>query len=239
MSGLTSEQLDELEEYVAELLGDPWDKELGRPRELTLREALIVACGYTRNNITEEIWGEIFDVNQSTISRYITFLTPLIDQATDEFRPTAEEAADATRDAVALENSPDRLRADALLLLRATGMRIGELTMLELDCVHEVPGQGAWLKVPLGKLLTERMVPIDDETIQIIDRITEHRSPGRPLRHPRTGKPADFLLTHQGRRISAETIRDELHRAAAQTGLNGVVPHMLRHTYVICTPLWA
>jgi hypothetical protein len=102
MSGLTSEQLDELEEYVSERLGDPWDKELGRPRELTLREALIVACGYTRNNITEEIWGEIFDVHQSTISRYITFLTPLIDQATEEFRPTAEEAADATRGAVAL-----------------------------------------------------------------------------------------------------------------------------------------
>ena len=100
----------------------------------------------------------------------------------------------------ALENSPNRLRADALLLMRATGMRIGELTMLELDCVHEVPGSGAWLKVPLGKLLTERMVPIDEETVEIIDRIAEHRSPGRPLRHPRTGKLADFLLTHQGRR---------------------------------------
>ena len=115
--------------------------------------------------------------------------------------------------------------------MRATGMRIGELTMLELDCVHEVPGSGAWLKVPLGKLLTERMVPIDEETVEIIDRITGHRSPGLPLRHPRTGKMADFLLTHQGRRISAETIREELHRAAAEAGLDGVVPHMLRHTY--------
>jgi integrase len=45
----------------------------------------------------------------------------------------------------ALEASPDRLLAGALLLLRATGMRIGELTLLELDCVHEVPGAGAWL----------------------------------------------------------------------------------------------
>src|SRR5215467_8091390 len=44
----------------------------------------------------------------------------------------------------ALEASPHRLRADALLLMRATGMRIGELVDLELDCVHEVPGQGAW-----------------------------------------------------------------------------------------------
>src|SRR5580693_4106996 len=55
-----------------------------------------------RNNITEEIWAEIFDVGQSTISRYITFLTPLIDQATAGFRPSAEEAAEATRGAITL-----------------------------------------------------------------------------------------------------------------------------------------
>jgi len=102
MSGLTREQLDEMEERVEELLAEPWDKGTGRPRELTLREALIVSCGYERNNIIEEIWAEIFDVHQATISRYITELTPLIDQATEEFRPTAEEAAEATRDAIAL-----------------------------------------------------------------------------------------------------------------------------------------
>jgi len=131
----------------------------------------------------------------------------------------------------ALEDSPNRLYADALLLLRATGMRIGELVDLELDCVHEVPGSGAWLKIPLGKLLTERMVPIDEETLKLIDRITVHRSPGRPLRHQRTGKLADFLLTHQGRRVSADILRAELRRAAAEAGLDGVVPHQLRHTY--------
>ena len=102
MSGLNAEQLDELEECVEELLEEPWDKGKGRPRELTFREALIVACGYARNNITEEVWAEIFDVGQSTISRYITFLTPLIDQATAGFRPPAGEAAEATRGAIAL-----------------------------------------------------------------------------------------------------------------------------------------
>ena len=102
MSGLTDEQLDELEVRVTELLEEPWDKGSGRPRELTLREALIVTCGYERNNIIEDIWAEIFDVSQSTISRYITFLTPLIDKATEEFRPSADEAAEATRGAIAL-----------------------------------------------------------------------------------------------------------------------------------------
>src|SRR5918912_761590 len=74
MSGLGAEQLDALEQRISEL----------------------------RQNIIEEVWAEIFDVDQSTISRYITFLTPLIDRATAEFRPSAQEAAEATRDAIAL-----------------------------------------------------------------------------------------------------------------------------------------
>ena len=102
MSGLNEEQLDELEERVAELLDMPWDKGIGRPRELTFREALVVTCGYMRQNIVEEVWADIFDVEQSTISRIITSLTPLVEQATEEFRPTAGQAADATDGTIAL-----------------------------------------------------------------------------------------------------------------------------------------
>jgi hypothetical protein len=102
MSGLDSAQLDELEQMVSELLEEPWDKGEGRPRELILREALVVTSGYLRQNIIEDVWAEIFGVAQSTISRYITFLTPLIEKATEEDRPTAEDAAEATRDAIAL-----------------------------------------------------------------------------------------------------------------------------------------
>jgi hypothetical protein len=46
MSGLDEEQLSELECRVTELLEEPWDKGEGRPRELTLQEALVVTCGY-------------------------------------------------------------------------------------------------------------------------------------------------------------------------------------------------
>jgi hypothetical protein len=102
MSGLDEEQLSELEHRVAGLLETPWDKGKGCPRELTLREALVVACGYARQNIIEEVWADIFDVAQSTISRYITLLTPFIEKATEEDRPTAEAGAEATRDAIAL-----------------------------------------------------------------------------------------------------------------------------------------
>ena len=102
MSGLDEEQLSELEYRVEELLEEAWDKAEGRPRELTLREALVVTSGYMRQNIIEDVWADIFDVDQSTISRYITFLTPLVEKATEEDRPTAEDAAEATRNAIAL-----------------------------------------------------------------------------------------------------------------------------------------
>jgi hypothetical protein len=102
MSGLSDEQLDELESRVSELLEQPWDAGTGRPKELTLREALVVACGYARHNLVEEVWADIFDVDQSTISRYVTVLTPLVEQATAEFRPDAEDATEATRGAIAL-----------------------------------------------------------------------------------------------------------------------------------------
>ncbi|MDA8062752.1 MAG: tyrosine-type recombinase/integrase [Actinomycetota bacterium] len=131
----------------------------------------------------------------------------------------------------ALARSEFRLAADALLLARATGLRIGELLDLELDCVHEIPDNGAWLKVPLGKLDTERMVPLDDESLALIDRIVVTRSPGRPLPHPRTGRPAQFLFTHHGRRLAQQALRAELVRAADAAGIAHVTPHQLRHTF--------
>lgn len=124
-----------------------------------------------------------------------------------------------------------RLAADALMLQRACGLRIGELLDLEIDCVHEVPGQGSWLKVPLGKLDTERMVPLDEETLIVLDRIAENRSPGRPVRHPRTGRQAQFLFTHHGQRLSQNAVREELNRAAGRAGIGHVTSHQLRHTY--------
>ena len=101
MSGLDEKQLDEVEERVAELLEEPWDKDTGLPREITFG-ALVIMCGYMRQNIIEDVGAEYIRCRPVTISRIITFLTPLAEQATAEFRPAPEEAAEATRGAVAL-----------------------------------------------------------------------------------------------------------------------------------------
>lgn len=131
----------------------------------------------------------------------------------------------------ALNDSPNRLPADALLLQRACGLRIGELLDLEMDAVIDIPSAGSWLKVPLGKLDTERMVPIDPDILTLLDRITTTRSPGRPIPHPRTDRPADFLFTAHGRRLGQNGLRRELDRAAGVAGLPHITPHQLRHTY--------
>ena len=71
MSGLDSGQLDELVLRVAEMLEIPW--KCNRPaRELTLREAIIIASGYTRQNIIQDVWAGIFDISQPGVSRIIT-----------------------------------------------------------------------------------------------------------------------------------------------------------------------
>ena len=194
----------------------------GQPVSAAERRSRILTVGRMIDDILEWGWAEaptrrlVFPRDAPRIPRPLPrYLPPDSDRRLTE----------------ALRASPQRLRADALLLLRATGMRIGELLDLEIDCVHEVPGSGSWLKVPLGKLDTERMVPIDEETLELVDRIVEHRSPGRPLPHPRSGKLADFLLTHQGRRLGPDALRSELSRASAEASLPVVTPHQLRHTY--------
>jgi integrase len=65
----------------------------------------------------------------------------------------------------------DDLAANALLLTRATGMRIGECIDLPLDCLQQVGPEQWALHVPLGKLHNERLVPADPEIRRIVERI--------------------------------------------------------------------
>jgi site-specific recombinase XerD len=124
-------------------------------------------------------------------------------------------------------HAQDDLVANALLLLRATGIRIGECRNLTADCLYPV-GPGQWtLKIPLGKLHTERWLPVDDDTRAIIARLLALR----PV--PRSAKNSSFLLLGaNGCRLRYETMRKTLAYAALQAGCStDVTPHRLRHSY--------
>jgi len=100
--GLDAGQLDELERRIEALMPGPWNRGTGRPRSLSLREAIMVALLYKRQNMTEEVIADLLGVSQGTVSGILTELTPLIARATEEFRPGAEEAKQVTRGRLAL-----------------------------------------------------------------------------------------------------------------------------------------
>jgi site-specific recombinase XerD len=124
----------------------------------------------------------------------------------------------------------DTLEAHALRLIRATGIRIGECLDLPVDCLQPVSEHEAALHVPLGKLHSERWVPVDEETRHVLARLIQLRAlaPASCLAKSRT-----FLLPRQGERGAIyQRLRHVLAETARCAGCTGkVTPHRLRHGF--------
>jgi len=124
----------------------------------------------------------------------------------------------------------DDLESNALLLLRFTGLRIGECIDLPVDCVQPVSQKQWAIHVPLGKLHTERCVPIDEDVRRILDRILALRA---LFRASWPEKLPGFLLPRRCRQqrlyqILQRALADAARRAGCTTS---VTPHRLRHTF--------
>jgi site-specific recombinase XerD len=119
------------------------------------------------------------------------------------------------------------LTSNALLLLRHTGMRIGECTDLSFDCLRPLGPEQWVIHVPLGKLKTERWVPVDSFVCQVINRLRLLRSQDASEAGSR------FLLARpHGRHMLIREIRAALQDVVATAGINTrIVPHQFRHTY--------
>jgi len=118
------------------------------------------------------------------------------------------------------------LESNAFLLIRHTGMRIGECADLSFDCLRST-GPNQWaIHVPLGKLKTERMVPVDSLVVTVIQRLRFFR-----FLDPRP--PDGRLLARRSTRDALlRQLRRYLHQVCHSLGLPArLVPHQLRHTY--------
>jgi integrase len=118
------------------------------------------------------------------------------------------------------------LGANVFLLLRHTGMRIGECADLSSDCLRST-GPDWWaVHVPLGKLKTERMVPVDAFVRDLVHRLRFFRFLDPLL-------PDGRLLARPGSKIALVVqLRDYLHQVCHSLGLSTrIVPHQFRHTY--------
>lgn len=109
-----------------------------------------------------------------------------------------------------------------LLLMRRTGLRIGELINLHYSCLRTDPKGIRLLKVPLGKLNNERLVPLDKLALKVLNK----------LRRLGT-RPRTFLIEHS----PGQKSRYQLYCEALRTASHGlhdsesIVSHRLRHTY--------
>lgn len=110
-----------------------------------------------------------------------------------------------------------------LLLMRSTGIRVGELIALDCGCVRTDPGGHQALKVPLGKLNTERVVPVTAEAYALIGRLKGPTCPNlhRPL-----------IVTPTGIRARYGLFREALRKSSNDLDAGEpITTHRLRHTY--------
>jgi integrase len=104
--------------------------------------------------------------------------------------------------------------------LARTGLRKGEFLDLTVDSVVQI-GAAYWLHVPLGKLRTDRYIPLHPQLKQLLDDWVATRPAG--LRTP-------WLFTEYGQRIGEGRVDRAVAKAARCAGIGHVSPHRLRHT---------
>jgi integrase len=104
-------------------------------------------------------------------------------------------------------------------ILARTGIRSGELSGLDDDAMVLI-GDTHWLRIPVGKLHTDRYVPLLPSLVELIDNY-------RATRVPRSGR---LVERDDGRPFDRRTIHRYVATVARRAGVGHVHPHQLRHT---------
>jgi integrase len=231
VTSLRQLQRPHLEAFLAWNQTRPWRGRVARPRPVaaSVAHATVLAVRNFLDDLTLWGWAE-------RPRRRLVFATDVPRLARPLPRALAPDVDAALMAAVHTLSDP--FARCGLLILRATGLRLGELLDLELGSIIDYGPAGTWLRVPVGKLATERSVPLDADSVAVFDQWAAARGPQRALPHPRDGHLVDFLFCQRGRRLTPWRLRRGLEAAVRQAGLLGtdgaplrVVPHQLRHTY--------
>ena len=138
----------------------------------------------------------------------------------DEPLPRFIDDAAAAKLLRAAREHPDPFTRLAVEFLARTGLRKGEFLDLTVDSVVQI-GAAYWLHVPLGKLRTDRYIPLHPQLKEMLDEWVADRPAG--LREP-------WLFIERGRRIGKQRVQDAVANAALNAGIGRVTPHQLRHT---------
>ncbi len=124
----------------------------------------------------------------------------------------------------------DNIYHKGALLLRFTGMRLGELAKLDFDPIWRDDAGKTYIKVPIGKLHNERLVPIDDKTIALIEFIQKGSLP-HLKRFSKEPKKGTLLLGPKGGSALHNVYRLFKLVSNDLDGHGSIHPHRLRHTF--------
>ena len=139
---------------------------------------------------------------------------PKLDEPLPKFLDD-EEAAKFMAAAVRL-NPQRRLVVE---MLARTGLRVTEFCELTNDAIVTM-NQTHWLRVPVGKLHTDRYVPFHPTLIDL------HRTWRQWAGPDDTGR----LISNQGRVLNRYSVARTVAACARIAGIGHVHPHQLRHT---------
>ena len=114
-----------------------------------------------------------------------------------------------------------RYRLVAQVLAR-TGLRASELCDLAADAVTRIGNDSYWLRVPVGKLRNDRMIPMHPEVVDLFAEWTATNSD-----HIRRSRR---LLADHHDPIDRRTVHRIVARIGAIAGIDDMHPHRLRHT---------
>ena len=127
----------------------------------------------------------------------------------------------------------------ALLVARWSGARRSEITRLRLDCLDQYPDGTARLRIPAGKTLRERVVPLHEDAAISLRALIARRSRGRDLPIPdeRTGEYVRYVFYRRSVRISPDYLfQESLKVVCAAAGLLDrkgkptITAHRFRHS---------
>jgi integrase/recombinase XerD len=142
-------------------------------------------------------------------------------------QPQTISPADVDRllNAPSKRHSPEAIRDRAMFaLLYATGMRVTELMMLDLDAVDV---EGGTVRCT-GRAGRERSLAVDEKTRETIKTYLQK---ARPILDRGAGGKALFL-NHRGDRLTRQGFWLLMKSYATEAGIAGsITPHTLRHSF--------
>jgi integrase len=136
----------------------------------------------------------------------------------DEPLPKFLDDEDAARFMAAATRMNPQWRLVIEMLAR-TGLRVGEFCQLDADAITTI-GDTNWLRVPVGKLHTDRYIPLHPILIELHTAWRDWAGPDD------TG----LLITNNGQPLNRYSVSRAVARCARIAGIGHVHPHQLRHT---------